>query len=75
MTDQHPDLLTITEAAAIVRRPVATLRYSAPPRHRTPQLPTRLGESSTRRPPCRSGSTANRATRSDAGAKPAYRYM
>ncbi len=27
MTDQHPDLLTITEAAAIVRRPVATLRY------------------------------------------------
>jgi Helix-turn-helix domain len=27
ITDQHPDLLTITEAAAIVRRPVATLRY------------------------------------------------
>jgi hypothetical protein len=27
MTDQHPDLFTITEAAAIVRRPVATLRY------------------------------------------------
>ena len=27
MTDEHHDLLTITEAAAIVRAPVATLRY------------------------------------------------
>ncbi len=27
MTEYQPDLLTITEAAAVVRAPVATLRY------------------------------------------------
>jgi excisionase family DNA binding protein len=27
MTDQHTDLLTITEAANLLRCPVATLRY------------------------------------------------
>jgi excisionase family DNA binding protein len=27
MTDQHTDLLTITEAAQLLRCPVATLRY------------------------------------------------
>ncbi len=27
MTEHQPDLLTITEAAALLRKPVATLRY------------------------------------------------
>ena len=40
MTDQHVDLLTITEAAAIVRRR-RDAALLASPRYRTPQLPPR----------------------------------
>jgi hypothetical protein len=67
MTDKQPDLLTITEAAAIVRRHVAPLRHW---RHlRTgPAASDSVGESSTGRPPCRSGLTANRGDSE-------YRYM
>jgi hypothetical protein len=39
--DHQPELLTITEAAEVLRTPVATLRYWRHLGHRSPQLPPR----------------------------------
>jgi hypothetical protein len=48
----HPDLLTISEAAELLRAPVATLRYWRHPGHRPTQLPPRPPRAiPPRRPP------------------------
>jgi hypothetical protein len=74
MTDQHADLLPspkppLSSADQLQHCDIGVT--SAPGRAASASG----DESSTRRPPCRSGLTANRATRNDSGASSAYRYM